>query len=448
MNNRIVQTQLKLLADTRNYAKLSKLLETMHAVDIAPFFNDLAPDVTGVVFRTLNKQLSADIFVELDFDVQQRLLEAINNEEVAALFDLLAVDDAVDILEEMPESLSQRVLLNVTSSTRQLLNEYLRYDADSVGSLMTAEFTAFPPTMTAAEAVKHIRTNGQRKETIYTCYVVDTSFELLGAVAIRSLLTAPDDSLVSELMSTNVISAKTSDTRESASVLLRKYDFIALPVVDNENHLVGIVTVDDAADVLREEATEDMERMAGMKPSEKPYLKTSVMALAQNRFFWLLVLMFSGMISEMIVGKFETGISAIPLLVAFIPMLSDMGGDAGSQVSTLVVRSMALGEVSKRDTLRIAYKEVFVSLLVGIPLGILNFLRVFLIHGEPMVALTISLALLCTILLANIFGAVLPALARLIKVDPALMATPMIASIVDILSMMIYFGLAIVLLHI
>ena len=442
----VTQAHLGLLVGQRNFRTLHSLLETMNAVDIAGFINDLPLEEAVIIFRLLQKQMAADVFSELDFEIQQKLVEAINDKEISALLETLAIDDAVDMLEEMPAGLVKRILQNASRDTRALLNQYLLYPEDSVGSVMTAEFTDLRADMTAAEAMKHIRIFGQDKETIYNCYVVDAARLLLGVVTVRALLIAKDNDLVDDLMSANPISVHTTDDSEEASKLLNKYSLISLPVVDDEQRLVGLVTIDDAADVLQEETTEDLERMAAMAPSEKPYLKTGIMTLAKNRFLWLLVLMLSGIVSEMVVGRFELAISAVPLLVAFIPMLSDMGGDAGSQVSTLVIRGMALDEIENRKTLTLFGKEAMVSLMVGIPLGIINFLRVFFTNGQPLVALTISIALICTILMANTLGVFFPVLARRFKIDPALMATPMIATVVDILSMLIYFSLAVLLL--
>ena len=442
MAEQITLAHLGLLVGQRNYRMLRSILATMHEVDIASFINDLPIVEAIIIFRLLQKPAAADVFSELDNNIQQRLIESINDREITALFDALAIDDAVDMLEEMPAELVKRILKNASSDTRELLNQYLLYPEDSVGSIMTAEFTELHPDMTAAQAITHIRKFGQDKETVYNSYVVDQSRLLLGVISVRTLLGAPDNELVKNLMSTNAIAVHTTDLSEAASKLLRKYSFISLPVVDEETRLVGIVTIDDAAEILQEETTEDLERMAAMSPSDKPYLKTGVMSLAKNRFLWLLVLMLSGIVSEMVVGRYELAISAVPLLVAFIPMLSDMGGDAGSQVSTLVIRGMALDEVDNQNTMALFLKELTVSLMVGIPLGIINFLRVFFTNGEPLVALTISIALVCTITMANTLGVFFPVLARRLKIDPALMATPMIATIVDILSMLIYFSLA------
>ena len=442
MAQRTTQASLGFLLGQRNYNALRELMLTMNEVDIASFINALPEEEALKSFRLLPKSLASDIFAELEPDVQRQLAEGINDKEIKLLFDGLAVDDAVDMLEEMPAELVKHILKSASADTRDLLNQYLMYPANSAGSVMTAEFTDLRADMTAAAALAHIRANGEDKETIYTCYVVNKQNVLQGVLSIRVLFLAQDDDLVGDLMVTNLISIQTTDTSENASKLMRKYNLISLPVVDYENHLVGIVTIDDAVEVLQEEATEDLELMAAMTPSTKPYLKTGVMELAKNRFFWLLILMLSGIASELVVGRYEAAISIVPILVAFIPMLSDMGGDAGSQVSTLVIRGMALDEVELVDTIGMILKELLVSLMVAAPLAALNYFRVIAGGGDPLVALTISLALICTITMANALGVCLPVLARLCRIDPALMATPMIASVVDILSMIIYFGIA------
>ena len=442
MTQRTTQATLGFLLGQRNYNALREAMLTMNEVDIAGFISALPEEETLRSFRLLPKNLASDIFAELEPDVQRQLAIGINEREIKQLFDELSVDDAVDMLEEMPAELVKYILRNTSPDVRVLLNQYLMYPADSAGSVMTAEFTDLSADMTAAEALAHIRTNGEDKETIYTCYVVSKQNILQGVLSIRTLFAAGDDDLVGDLMVTNLIFIQTTDTSEDASKLMRRYNLIALPVVDAENRLVGIVTIDDAVEVLQEEATEDLELMAAMTPSTKPYLKTGVLELARNRFLWLLILMLSGIVSELVVGRYEAAISVVPILVAFIPMLSDMGGDAGSQVSTLVIRGMALDEIVWGDTAHMILKELAVSLMVTLPLAILNYFRVAAGGAQPLVALTISLALICTVVMANILGVFLPVLARLCKIDPALMATPMIASMVDILSMIIYFTIA------
>jgi len=448
MENKITQAKLGVLIGQRNYHALRQLLLQMNDVDIAELLNDLPTEEAYIVYRTLPKHVASDVFVELSPEMQEHLLTSITDREINALVETLAVDDAVDMLEEMPSELVVRILKNASYETRTLLNQYLSYPEDSVGSIMTAEYTDLRKHMTVKQAIDHIRAVGQDKETIYTCYVVGKGQLLEGVLTVRDLMRAKDDQKVEDLMNTNPITVQTMTPSEEAAQVLRKYSMISLPVVDSEKHLVGIITIDDAADVLQEQATEDLEHMAGITSRERPYLQSGIFELAKNRFLWLLILMVSGIFSEMILSRYEAAISVIPLLVAFIPMLTDMGGDAGSQVSTLVIRSMALGEMAVKDTLSVMLKEIQVSLMVGVPLGVLNYLRVMLAHGsEPMVAFVISLTLVCTVTMANTMGVVLPMVAKKVKLDPALMATPMIATLVDILSMLVYFGIATALLH-
>ena len=449
MENKITQAKLGMLIGQRNYHALRELLLQTNDVDIAELLNDLPPREAYIVYRTLPKHVASEVFVELNPEMQEHLLTSITDKEINALIETLAVDDAVDMLEEMPSELVVRILKNASYETRTLLNQYLSYHEDSVGSIMTAEYTDLQRQMTVAQAIDHIRSTGEDKETVYTCYVIEKDQSLEGVITVRDLMRAKDDQRIEDLMNTNPIAVQTITSREEAAQVLRKYSMISLPVVDSEQHMVGIITVDDAADVLQEQATEDLEHMAGITSRERPYLQSGVFDLAKNRFLWLLILMISGVFSEMILGRYESAISVIPLLVAFIPMLTDMGGDAGSQVSTLVIRSMALGEMAIKDMWSVIFKEIQVSLMVSLPLGGLNYLRVILAHeSEPMVAFVISLTLVCTITMANALGVILPMVAKKMRMDPALMATPMIATLVDIMSMIVYFAIATALLHI
>ena len=441
------EVRLGVLAGQKNYRALREALSDMNDVDVAQFIEDLPPEQAVVTFRTLHKEQAMDVFAELDADTQQHIVAAISDREISDLLEELAVDDAVDMLEEMPATLVKRVLRNASPDTRKLINQFLRYPENSAGSIMTAEFTDLKQTMTVEDAIKRIRRIGEDKETVYTCYVTDDTRHLEGIVTVKDLLLAPDNTPVGDLMRRGVIGVSTGTDQEEAADLMAKYDFISLPVVDAENRLVGIVTVDDAVDVIQEEATEDFEKMAAMAPSERPYLKTGILALAKNRFAWLLVLMVSGMITGGILGNFEAAFSAIPLLVTFIPMLTDTGGNAGSQSSTLVIRGMALGEISPADAGRVVWKELRVSLMVAIPLATVNFLRIVLFYpGSFMEGLVVSLAMVCTVILANSIGGILPLVAKLFKIDPAIMAAPLISTVVDALSLIIYFTIAIALL--
>ncbi len=444
MASRMNEVRLGVLAGQKNYRSLRAALAEMNEVDVAGFIENLPEEQQPLVFRTLEKDQAMDVFAELDTDTQQLIIERITDRELALLMEELAVDDAVDMLEEMPAMLVKRVLQNASPEMRNTINEFLRYPENSAGSIMTAEFTDLRRTMTVEDAIKRIRRTGEDRETIYTCYVMDDARHLEGVVTVKDLLLAHDTDLVEEVMEPEVIAVHTTSGREEAVQLLAKYGFISLPVVDTENRLVGIVTVDDAVDIIQEEATEDFEKMAAMAPSDKPYLKTGVLSLSRNRVFWLLFLMVSSMITGAILGKFEAAFEAIPILVTFIPMLTDTGGNAGSQASTMVIRGIALGEIAPRDFGAVVFKELRVSLMVGLPLAALNYLRILLMYpGSAMAGLVVSLAMVCTVVLANAAGGILPMLARAVKLDPALMAAPLIATLVDGCSLLIYFSIAV-----
>lgn len=449
MAKRVNEARLGLLVGQKNYRALRQVLVEMNAVDVAQFIEDLPDDLAIVTFRTLPKEQAMDVFAELETDVQQHIIEAITDREIAYLMDELAVDDAVDMLEEMPATLVKRVLKSASAETRALINQFLRYPENSAGSIMTAEFTDLRRGMTVEDAIKRIRRIGEDRETIYTCYVTDATRHLQGVVTVKDLLLAHDAQLIEEIMEEDIIAVTTGQDQEEVVQLLVKYGFMSLPVVDTENRLVGIVTVDDAVDVIQEEATEDFEKMAAMAPSEKPYLKTGVTALARNRFMWLLVLMVSGMITGGILGRFEAAFSAVPLLVTFIPMLTDTGGNSGSQSSTMVIRGMALGEIAMQDFFKVLWKEARVSLIVAIPLALVNFVRIAIMHPDMVgVALTVSITLVFTVIVANALGGILPMLAKLCKLDPALMAAPLISTLVDACSLVVYFTIAFLLLPI
>ena len=382
----------------------------------------------------------------------QALLELLERRDLYALRAALLEENEVDIaefLEGLPANVVKRVLKAARPDTRKLINQFLNYPDHSVGSIMTAEFTDLKQTMTVAQAIAHIRRTGEDSESIYTRYVTDAGRRLEGVLTIRELLLARDEQRVSELMEADVITAETTEDQEKAVERMMKYDFISLPVVDKEGRLVGIVTVDDVMDVMEEEATEDFEKMAAMAPSEKPYLKTGVLSLAKHRILWLLVLMISGMITGGILGQYEAAFAAMPLLVTFIPMLTDTGGNAGSQSSTLVIRGMAVGDIQLRDFAKVFWKELRVSMLVGVVLSGVNFARLLITYpGSTMVALTVALALFVTVVLAKTVGGVLPMAAKLCRADPAIMAAPLITTIVDAISLVVYFRIACALLPI
>ena len=435
-----IQALLELLERRDLHALRAALLEE-NEVDIAEFLEELPQDKIVVVFRALPKEMAAEVFSNLEPDTQQVIIQSATDQEVSAIVEELYVDDAVDMLEELPANVVKRVLKAARPDTRKLINQFLNYPDNSVGSIMTAEFTDLKQSMTVAQAIAHIRRTGENSESVYTCYVTDAGRRLEGVLTIKELLLAQDEQLIADLMET--------EDQEEAVARMMKYDFISLPVVDKEGRLVGIVTVDDVMDVMEEEATEDFEKMAAMAPSEKPYLKTSVLSLAKHRILWLLVLMISGMITGGILGQYEAAFAAMPLLVTFIPMLTDTGGNAGSQSSTLVIRGMAVGEIQLKDFAKVFWKELRVSMLVGVVLSAVNFVRLIITYpGNQMVALTVALALFVTVLLAKTVGGVLPMVAKLCHADPAIMAAPLITTIVDAISLVVYFRIACALLPI
>ena len=443
-----IQALLELLERRDLHALRAALLEE-NEVDIAEFLEELPQDKIVVVFRALPKEMAAEVFSNLEPDTQQVIIQSATDQEVSAIVEELYVDDAVDMLEELPANVVKRVLKAARPDTRKLINQFLNYPDNSVGSIMTAEFTDLKQSMTVAQAIAHIRRTGENSESVYTCYVTDAGRRLEGVLTIKELLLAQDEQLLADLMETDVITAETTEDQEEAVARMMKYDFISLPVVDKEGRLVGIVTVDDVMDVMEEEATEDFEKMAAMAPSEKPYLKTSVLSLAKHRILWLLVLMISGMITGGILGQYEAAFAAMPLLVTFIPMLTDTGGNAGSQSSTLVIRGMAVGEIQLKDFAKVFWKELRVSMLVGVVLSAVNFVRLIITYpGNQMVALTVALALFVTVLLAKTVGGVLPMVAKLCHADPAIMAAPLITTIVDAISLVVYFRIACALLPI
>lgn len=443
MEKKIYIEALLDLLERRDYHALRAMLAEENEVDVAEALAELPQEKAVVAFRTLPKELAAEVFSNLPPETQQVIIQSATDQELSAIVEELYVDDAVDMLEELPANVVKRVLKNAGPDTRRLINQYLNYPENSVGSIMTAEFTDLRQSMTVMEAIDHIRRTGADSESIYTCYVTNASRKLEGVLTIRELLLAKDDQRVGDLMETDVITAETTEDQEEAVARMMKYDFISLPVVDKEQRLVGIVTVDDVMDVMEEEATEDFEKMAAMAPSEKPYLKTSVFSLAKHRIMWLLVLMISGMITGGILGRYEAAFAAMPLLVTFIPMLTDTGGNAGSQSSTLVIRGMAVGEIELRDFMKVFWKELRVSILVGVVLSAVSFVRLIITYpGNEMIALTVAMALFVTVLLAKTVGGILPMAAKLCHADPAIMAAPLITTIVDAISLVVYFQIA------
>ena len=437
------------LLSRKQYAPLRDLLLPLEAADIAGLCGELGEKVP-LVFRLLPKELAAEVFVELDSDQQELLIQSFSNTELKEVLDELYLDDTVDIVEEMPANVVKRILRHSDPEMRKSINEILKYPDDSTGSIMTTEFVDLKETMTVEDALKRIRRTGPDKETINICYVIDEQRHLIGVLSIRTLLLAEEDDVIGDIMERNFICVQTLDDQESTARALSKYDFLALPVVDTENRLVGIVTVDDAMDVLQEEVTEDIEKMAAILPSDKPYLKTGVWETWKARTPWLLVLMLSATFTGIILTHFESALMSCAILTSFVPMLSGTGGNSGTQASTAVIRALSLGEVHFSDVLRVLWKEFRVALSCGVCLAAANFVKMLLVDRwllqnpavTPMVALVVCITLVGTVLCAKLVGCSLPLLAEKIGFDPAVMASPFISTIVDSSSLLIYFQVA------
>ena len=443
------------LLNQRKFAELKLIMNEMNPTDIAAIFDEAEPRDIPILFRLLPKELAAETFAYLDSDQQEQLIMAFSDREIREMVDQLFLDDTVDIIEEMPANVVSRVLKNTDEATRRQINELLAYPDDSAGSLMTPEFVYLNKGMTVGQAIQKIRQVGVAKETIYTCYVTEAR-KLIGVISLSDLITAQDDTKIEDLMSENIISVKTKDDKEEVAATLAKYDLLALPVVDGENRLVGIVTVDDAIDVLQDENTEDIEKMAAMLPTDKPYFKTGVFETFFKRIPWLLLLMVSATFTGMIITGFEAKLAASVVLTAFIPMLMDTGGNAGGQASVTIIRGMSLGDIELKDVLGVIWKETRVSLLCGITLAVVNFGKIMLVDRlilgnteiTAMVALVVCLTLVLAVFIAKLIGCSLPIAAKAIGFDPAVMASPFITTIVDAISLLAYFLIAQALLHI
>ncbi len=429
------------LLQQRQYKAVRSILDVMNEVDIASLLSDLEDKELALAFRLIPKDKAAEVFSNMDTSLQTYLVEMFSDKELKEILDDLYMDDTVDLLEELPANLVNRILDAVSPDDRTLINQLLNYPDDSAGSIMTTEYVDIRETMTVAQSMAHIKETGIHKETIYTCYVTDKR-KLIGIVSAKDLMTSDDDMKIKDLMETEIIFVTTHTDQEEVASLFTKYDLIALPVLDADGHMVGIVTFDDAMDVMVDEATEDMTKMAAMSPSEKTYFETSAFSHAKHRIVWLLVLMFSATITGTIITRYEDAFSAIPLLVSFIPMLMDTGGNCGSQSSTLIIRGIALDEIKFRDTFRVIFKELRVSLIVSIVLAFANGIRIMIMYQDPTLALLIGLSLIGTVIIAELIGCVLPLFAKRIGLDPAIMASPLITTLVDTCSILIYFNIA------
>ncbi len=440
--------RLSLLLEEKKYAALKEELASIPAPDLAELFYEIDERYHSLLFRLLSKEQAAEVFVEMDTEHQERLIERFSDRELAEILDELYIDDTVDIIEEMPANVVKRILKNSSGEDRAIINTILRYPKDSAGTVMTTEYVRFTGDMTVAEALLHVRRVAIDKETIYTCYVTDKDKRLMGIVTAKDLLISDPDTELSEIMDESVIAVHTHDDKEEVAMTLDKYDFLAIPVVDNERRLVGIVTIDDALEVLIEESEEDFAKMAAITPTETPYLKTSVFSIWKSRIPWLLILMISSTISSAILTGFESLLPAV--LVLFVPMIMGTGGNSGGQSSVTVTRSISLGEVEFPDIFRVFWKETRVGIMCALTLGVVTFLKVWLIDGLLLandavtltVSLVVALSLALTIIVAKIIGAILPILAEKIGLDPAVMASPLITTLVDAISLIVYFLVA------
>ncbi len=450
-----LEETVETLIRQKKYPTLRDILVTMNPADIAVLFEELDDEhALPLLFRLLPKDDAAETFVEMEPDQQELLIHGFSDSELKEVVDELYVDDAVDLVEEMPANVVKRILRQADPETRKLINNILKYPEDSAGSLMTTEFVDLSPSMTVADAVKRIRRTGTDKETINICYIIDRGRHLIGTVSIRTLILAEDDDVISEIMENNVISVGTLTDQEDATALFAKYDLTVVPVVDNENRLVGIITVDDALDVLETETTEDVEIMGGITPSDKPYFKTSVWETFKARFPWLLLLMISATFTGQIITNFESSLAAAAVLTAYIPMLMDTGGNSGAQSSVTVIRALSLDDIKFSDFFRVLWKEIRVAVACGAALSAANFIKLMLVDRmlfhNPAVTLTVAavvcVTLLFTVICAKVVGCTLPLLADRIGLDPAVMSSPFLTTIVDALSLLIYFRFAVLIL--
>ncbi len=437
------------LLEQKNYSELKELLSNQNEADIAAVFEELPQEKLPLVYRILPKELAAEVFVNMETDAQELLIHAFSDNELREVLDELYVDDAVDIIEEMPATVVKRILMHTDPEMRKSINEILQYPEDSAGSLMTTEYVDLKKYMTVGDAFTRIRRTGVDKETIYICYVTDENRKLLGIVTVKDLLLSDESEKIFEIMDTNIIATTTLEDKEIVAEKFRKYDLLALPVVDRENRLVGIITIDDAMDVLQDENTEDIEKMAAITPTDKPYLKMSVFEIWKKRFPWLLLLMVSATFTGSIIQNSEEALQAYVVLTAYIPMLMGTGGNCGGQSSTTIIRGLSLGEIEFRDTFKVIWKEFRVAFFCGVTLAVVNFGRLLLMdHVSVMVAGVVSVSMILTIILAKFIGCSLPILAKKIHLDPAVMANPFITTIVDALSLLIYFRVASIMLGI
>jgi len=437
------------LLENKKYAELKEYFSSLEAADIAIFFNSAPTDRLPLLFRILPKELAADVFVELESDVQELLISGFSDNELKEVLEELYVDDAVDIIEEMPANVVKRILRHSDAQMRQSINQILQYPKDSAGSIMTTEYVDLKENMTVEDAFTHIRRTGVDKETIYTCYVTDPNRKLVGLVSVKDLLLSEKTELLSNIMETNIIYSVTTDDQEDVARQFSKYDFLAIPIVDNERRLVGIVTVDDAIDVLEEENTEDIEKMAAITPSDKPYLKTGIFETYYKRIPWLMILMLSATFTGRIIGHYEIAMRDYAILTGFIPMLTGTGGNAGGQTSASIIRGISLNEIEFKDILRVIWKEIRVAVICGVTLALILFAKLMLLDRIDInVAIVVSTAIIAAVTLAKLVGCLLPLIAKKIGFDPAVMANPLLSTMVDVVTLAVFFQIAVSVLNI
>lgn len=443
----MVFSEINKLVKENKLIEARKLLVKMNVVDIAHFFEEIFEDENEehviVLFRILPKDIGAAVFSYLSPEGKSHIIESVTDKEITSILDDLYLDDIVDIMEEFPANIVKRLVKNTDGPRRKLINEFLQYPGDSAGSLMTIEYVGLKKEMNVAEALAYIKKVGVDKETINTCYVMSSDRKLEGVVSIRKLILSESDVIIKDIMDTHLINAKTLDDQEKVADTFKKYDFNSLPVVDKEDRLVGIITIDDIVDIIEAENTEDFQKMAAIHPSQSEYIKTSAWELSKHRIPWLLVLMISALFTGNIIENYESAIAQVVALSTFLPMLMDSGGNAGSQSSTLVIRGLALGEITSRDFFKVLWKELKVSLIVGFALVVANFLRLYVLGStDLMLAITVCASLYFTIVISKMVGGVLPLIAKKLNFDPAIMAGPFITTIVDALALLVYFGTA------
>ncbi|ACD23211.1 MULTISPECIES: magnesium transporter [unclassified Clostridium] len=435
--------EIKALINENKLQKLISYFKDMNSVDIAKIMSELKDSQLVIVFRILPKDKSVEVFSYLDKEIQRKLIQSITDNEIKDIVEKLFLDDTVDFIEELPASVVKRVLKNTSTEKRELINQFLRYDESSAGAIMTIEFLDLKADMTVKEATNNVRYKSNSKEVVETCFVIDNDRKLQGTLFLKDLILNSEDTKIKDIMDKNIVYTKTIEDQEKVALIFKEYDLTCMPVVDKENRLVGIITVDDIIDIIEQENTEDFQKMAAMEPNEEPYLKTSAIKLAKHRIVWLLVLMISATFTGSIIKNFEDVLQSVVILAAFIPMLMDTGGNAGSQSSTLIIRGLALGDINIKDYGKVILKEFEVSIIVALALSSVNFLRIYFLEKTSlMISLTVCGSLFFTVIIAKVIGGALPIIAKKLKLDPAIMASPLITTVVDTCALIIYFTLA------